>query len=141
MVRCADPEDTADAEELSALRPGDGIELVRDGADTVAAVRLSDRPGNALSFVDGELYGTDTGDGTGGSGGTTDPGTVAYTHTQATPGTVWTVTHELGFDPAGSLVYSADGYLLDGYGVQIMTPGRSLRLSFDLAFAGTAYFS
>ncbi len=74
--------------------------------------------------------------GSGGSGGVT-----AYTFTQAGPAAVWVITHGLGYDPAGVVVTSSDGYMLDGFGIQYLTPGQSLRLSFDLAFAGTARLS
>ena len=43
--------------------------------------------------------------------------------------------------PAGIVVTSDDGYTLDGFGVQILTPGSVLRLSFDIAVAGTAHLS
>ncbi len=60
---------------------------------------------------------------------------------QTTPSTVWVIDHFLGFDPAGVLVVDADGFALDGVGVQYLIPGQTLRLTFDIAFAGVAYLS
>jgi hypothetical protein len=69
------------------------------------------------------------------------PGTgSAFTHIQMVPATVWVITHELGYDPAGALVFS-DGYVMDDFGVQYLVPGLSLRLSFDISLAGVAYLS
>ena len=65
----------------------------------------------------------------------------AYAHTQSIPATVWTITHNLTYDPGGVLVIDTDGYMRDGFGIQILTPGVSLRLSFDISLAGTAYLS
>lgn len=70
-----------------------------------------------------------------------NPITSAYVHHQAVAATVWTITHGLGFDPAGQLVVATNGDVLDGYGVQVLSTGASMRLSFDLAFSGTAYLS
>jgi len=70
-----------------------------------------------------------------------DTGVHAYAHTQALNATVWTITHNLAFDPAGIVVVSADGYVLDGFGVQYLSTGVSLRLSFDIAVRGVAYLS
>ena len=74
------------------------------------------------------------GSGGGGGGG-------SYLHEQAVAGAVWTITHDLDYDPAGILVVSDDGYVLDGFGVQYLDPGVSLRLSFDISVAGAAYLS
>ena len=65
---------------------------------------------------------------------------TAHTHIQLTPATVWTITHNLGYDPAGILVVS-DGYVLDEVGVPILTPGEVMRLSFDISVAGVAHLS
>jgi hypothetical protein len=71
----------------------------------------------------------------------TNSGPVAFTHVQDIPSTVWQITHGLGYDPAGIAVVTADGYLADGFGIQYMTAGKSLRLSFDIALSGVAYCS
>jgi hypothetical protein len=76
-----------------------------------------------------------------GATGPAGPSGVGYTHTQSTPGTVWVINHELGFNPAGIVVTSVDGFMLDGFGVQYLTTGESLRLSFDLSVAGVAQLS
>lgn len=60
---------------------------------------------------------------------------------QNVPSTVWQIDHGLGFDPAGVLVVDADGFQLDGFGVQYLIPGQALRLSFDISVAGVAYLS
>lgn len=64
-----------------------------------------------------------------------------FVHHQGTPATVWPITHELGFDPAGVTVIDSDGYLRDGFGVQYIVSGQVLRLSFDISLAGVAYLS
>ncbi len=66
---------------------------------------------------------------------------MSYTHSQAGAATVWTIEHALGFNPAGISVVSADGYLLEDYGVQYLTAGLDLRLTFDIAVSGVAYLS
>lgn len=60
---------------------------------------------------------------------------------QNVPSTVWLIDHGLGFDPAGIVVVDSDGYALDGFGVQYLIPGQTLRLSFDISVAGVAYLS
>lgn len=64
----------------------------------------------------------------------------AYLHAQLVPATVWTIEHDLGYDPGGVTVM-ADGFLIDEFGYQVLVPGFSLRLSFDVSFAGAAYLS
>lgn len=68
-------------------------------------------------------------------------GARAYQHTQTTPATVWQINHALGFDPAGLTIISNTGATVDGAAVQYLTPGQSLRLSFDISIAGIAYLS
>jgi len=64
----------------------------------------------------------------------------SYLHTQDQPATVWTIQHNLGYDPAGVAVFS-DGYQCDGFVTQYLQAGASLRLSFDIPLAGTARLS
>lgn len=64
-----------------------------------------------------------------------------YLHTQAVPATVWTIVHQLGYDPGGVTVTDTDGYTLDGFSVQYLVAGQSLRLSFDISVAGVATIS
>lgn len=73
-----------------------------------------------------------------GPAGTTN---VSFQHEQTTPATVWQITHELGYDPAGFTVVATDGYVIDDFGIQYLVAGASLRLSFDIAIAGVAYLS
>lgn len=138
MPRCAIPEQTGDdGAGLTGLTGGPGIDVDQPApGSAVVAVTLSDDPGQVLSFdADGQLLGL------GGAAGPPGPPGGAYAHTQATPATVWTITHDLGYDPGGVLVITTDGDTLDDYGVQVMTRGAVLRLSFDLPFSGTAYLS
>lgn len=64
-----------------------------------------------------------------------------YRHQQSTPATVWQISHALGFDPAGLTVVSDTGDVMDGGVIQYLVSGQTLRLSFDISFAGTAYLS
>ncbi len=73
-----------------------------------------------------------------------DPGTAstgAFVHTQLIPATVWTVEHDLGFNPAGITVVDTDNYQLDDFGVEYLIDGQTLRLTFDIAVSGAAYLS
>lgn len=65
----------------------------------------------------------------------------AFAFTQTVPGTVWTIEHDLGYNPGGVMVIDSDGFVRDGFGVQVLVPGVSLRLSFDISLAGVAYLS
>ncbi len=66
---------------------------------------------------------------------------TGYQHTQDEPAAVWLIAHGLGFDPAGITVVSTDGFVMDGFGVQYLSAGATLRLSFDIGLAGVAYLS
>jgi hypothetical protein len=68
-------------------------------------------------------------------------GGIGYRHVQAAPASVWTIDHGLGYDPAGLTVISDAGDTMDFAVVQYLDPGQSLRLSFDISLAGTAYLS
>jgi hypothetical protein len=63
-----------------------------------------------------------------------------YTHLQATPASVWLVTHNLGYDPGGVTVYS-EGFQMDEFGIHYVSPGQTLILTFDIALAGAANLS
>lgn len=67
--------------------------------------------------------------------------TSGYKHVQSTAGAVWIITHNLGFDPGGLKVITSDGDTIDDAVTQYVDPGVTLRLSFDLSIAGTAYLS
>lgn len=73
-----------------------------------------------------------------GSGG---GGASGYQHVQSVAGTVWNITHNLGYDPGGLTVITDDGDTIEDAVRQYINPGVSLRLSFDLSIAGTAYLS
>jgi len=64
----------------------------------------------------------------------------SYLYAQVEPATVWTIEHDLGYDPAGVVVIS-DGYQIDGFVTQYLIGGASLRISFDIPLAGTARLS
>jgi hypothetical protein len=64
-----------------------------------------------------------------------------FIFTQAMVATQWTVTHNLGFDPAGVLVLDASGDTVEGAGVIYDTPGVALRVVFDIPLAGSVYLS
>lgn len=63
-----------------------------------------------------------------------------YTHQQTLPSTVWDITHNLGFDPAGFVVQGSNG--IDYWpGVTYLVPGVAVRLSLPDTTSGTAYLS
>lgn len=69
------------------------------------------------------------------------PSGGTYTHTQTIPAAVWTIEHNLGYDPGGVVVILSDGYFATGWALQYLQAGQSLRLSFDLAITGSAVLS
>jgi hypothetical protein len=64
-----------------------------------------------------------------------------YEHTQSTPASTWTITHNLGRIPISFEVRMSDGAIADGYSIIHTEPGVSTTLLFDLTFAGTARLS
>lgn len=66
-----------------------------------------------------------------------DPGSAAttYTHTQAQPASVWTITHNLGYRPAAVVFDTADQEC-EGDAEHI--DNNILQISFSAAFAGWA---
>lgn len=127
--------DTEGIEDIVGGALGDGLGY-DDTGDRIN-VRFSTDGNNAARLgSDGGIY-TPVVTGGGGSGG----GPQSYKYTQSTPAAVWTITHALGFDPGGQTVIDTDGYVRDGFGVQVITTGQTLRLSFDVAVSGTAYLS
>lgn len=69
------------------------------------------------------------------------PTPSAFGFQMAIPTSVWTITHMLGYDPAGIVVHDDNGNVLDGWTLQYLEPGVSLRLGFDIPSAGTARLS
>ena len=62
-----------------------------------------------------------------------------YTHNQAVPSTVWTVNHNLGFFPAGVMVYDSTDRQFIGDVEHINT--NTLTITFAAGFSGVAYIS
>lgn len=65
--------------------------------------------------------------------------TGAYTHTQSAPSPVWTVQHNLGFNPSPTVLSDA-GDLMLGWVPTWVTP-HTLILTFPVAVTGTCYVS
>lgn len=61
-----------------------------------------------------------------------------YTHTQNTPSTTWTITHNLGYHPSVTVVDSADSAVV---GDVTYVSENQLIVSFSVAFGGKAYLS
>ena len=61
-----------------------------------------------------------------------------YTHTQSTPSTTWTITHNLGYHPSVTVVDSADSAVV---GDVTYVSENQLIVSFSVAFGGKAYLS
>jgi hypothetical protein len=68
-----------------------------------------------------------------------DPGAVSYRHVQATPATVWSITHGLAFRPNVSAVDSTGREIWPG---TVDYPSdTTVTLTFSAAVAGDAYLS
>lgn len=76
--------------------------------------------------------GDDGEDGTGG-------GASAYVHTQENPDTVWTITHNLGYRPAGVFVEDTAGANVEG-DIDYVSADQ-LTVTFSAGFAGVCYLS
>lgn len=63
----------------------------------------------------------------------------SHVHTQGVPSAVWTITHGLGFEPAGLLVSDTSGAFIDGEVTFVST--TQLVVAFSAAFAGQAFVS
>lgn len=61
-----------------------------------------------------------------------------YLHFQATPEVVWTITHNLGFNP-GVTVVDSTGRQVEGDVVHLSA--NTVEISFTAAFAGSAFLS
>lgn len=119
-------EITVVAETLTTVvEPEDSTILALDVADLVTVLQIEGGPTGPA----------------GPAGPQGDPAFSAYAWYQSFAATVWTIPHELGYDPAGVTVIDIDGYVLDGFGVQYLATGDTLRLSFDIPVSGTAYLS
>ena len=63
---------------------------------------------------------------------------AAYTHVQAVPAAVWTITHPLAFQPNVTVIDSSNEQV---EGDVIFGPLGTISLVFSGAFSGTAYLS
>jgi hypothetical protein len=71
-----------------------------------------------------------------GPAGTFSPANVAYTHTQAVSSAVWTINHNLGFNPV-AVVLDSGGTQCEG---SITYPTvNQMVITFTGAFTGVAY--
>lgn len=73
-----------------------------------------------------------------GGGSGTPPLFPSYTHRQATPATVWTVIHNLGFRPNVTVVDSGGTEMV---GDLLYLDDNTVQLTFSAQFAGEAYLS
>lgn len=109
--------------------------------DSAVVEIRSPAPAQLVETITGTAVIVDITGASGPGSGPAAPAARAARFDQAIPATVWTIEHGLGFDPAGLVVLSTDGFVLDGFGVQYLAAGASLRLSFDIAVSGVAYLS
>lgn len=63
-------------------------------------------------------------------------GDKSYTHTQNSPATTWTVTHNLGKRPSVTVTDSAGTVVV---GTVQHDSANQLQITFSSAFSGTAY--
>ncbi len=66
-------------------------------------------------------------------------GVQSYTHTQAMPASTWTIPHNLGFIPAGVVVFDTQDTQIIGDVVSVTT--TTIVLEFTSGFAGVAHVS
>lgn len=97
--------------------------------DTVTQVVYAGRPG---------VPGPEGPQGPPGPQGTPGTGSGSYVHTQNTPATVWTITHNLDFQPNVTVVDSAGSEV---EGEIDYVDGSTVQVTFSAAFGGTAYLS
>lgn len=71
-----------------------------------------------------------------GPSGTFTPGDVAYTHTQAQASNVWTINHNLGFNPTAVIMDSAGTNCEGSFAYPTV---NQMTITFNSSFAGTAY--
>jgi hypothetical protein len=67
-------------------------------------------------------------------------GASSYVWNQAIPATVWDITHNLGFYPAGIIVEDSGGAVIAGGDIDYISVNE-LTITFANAFGGTAYIS
>lgn len=62
----------------------------------------------------------------------------SYTHNQSTASTIWTITHNLGFNPNVTVVASSGGVV---EGDTFWPSINTVTITFSAAFSGVAYLS
>lgn len=72
--------------------------------------------------------------------GTTGPSGGSYEHTQVTPGTVWTIQHNLGYRPAGLHIITDAGDEVEPASWAYSSADITV-LTFTESYSGTAYLS
>ena len=68
--------------------------------------------------------------------GTINPSDIAYTHTQAIANSVWTINHNLGFNPTAVVLDSAGTNCEGSFSYPTV---NQMVITFNSAFTGTAY--
>ena len=129
--------------------PGVGVPKSTDPALNMLFQQLREGLGKLIgmerriSVLEGDAVAVEsTGSGVTDSGtGSDSDAAIAngYSHTQSIADTVWTVTHELGYYPAGVYAEDAAGDELDG-DVEYVSTSR-LTITFTTAVAGLARVS
>jgi hypothetical protein len=64
---------------------------------------------------------------------------LAYLHVQNVPSAVWTINHNLGFVPAGLVVFDSSGAMVEGS--ILINNNSTTEVEFESGFAGTANLS
>lgn len=64
---------------------------------------------------------------------------TTYTHTQSSPSSSWTITHNLGYFPGGVSIIDSAGSKV--YGDVTFISENQLMVNFSSAFGGKAYIS
>lgn len=72
--------------------------------------------------------------------GTPGSAPQAYVHEQGPPSATWTITHNLGYRPAGLIVYDSGGSFQEPESTTY-TDLNTMVLTFRFAFGGTAILS
>lgn len=71
-----------------------------------------------------------------GPAGVFSPADVAYTHTQATASSFWTINHNLGFNPTAVILDSAGTNCEGSFAYPTL---NQMTITFNSSFTGTAY--
>ena len=71
-----------------------------------------------------------------GPAGQFSPGDIAYTHTQSVASAVWTINHDLGFNPTAVVLDSAGTNCEGSFSYPTI---NQMVITFNSAFTGIAY--